>query len=138
MAFYVTDHTTHFYALGGPDFIMGPDAPPSERNILGVIKKVGIDIGRQVIDCRARNHHVIKMLGGRDIHPVAGVPGGWSKSLSEEERTEIIEIAKKNIDFAVFSLKIFDDIVLKNPQYLDMVTSDVYLHRTYYMGEEQT
>jgi len=26
MAFYVTDHTTHFYALGGPDFILGPDA----------------------------------------------------------------------------------------------------------------
>ena len=28
MAFYVTDHTTHFYALGGPDFIIGPDGPP--------------------------------------------------------------------------------------------------------------
>ncbi len=66
MAFYVTDHTTHFYALGGPDFIVGPDAPPSERNILGVIKKVGIDIARQVIDCRARNHHVIEKLGGEE------------------------------------------------------------------------
>ena len=38
MAFFVTDHTTHFYALGGPDFIVGPDAPPSERNILGVAR----------------------------------------------------------------------------------------------------
>jgi len=27
MAFYCTDHATHFYALGGPDFVMGPDAP---------------------------------------------------------------------------------------------------------------
>jgi F420-non-reducing hydrogenase large subunit len=34
-AFYVTDHTTHFYALGGPDFVVGPDAPAAERNILG-------------------------------------------------------------------------------------------------------
>ena len=24
MAFYITDHTTHFYALAGPDFIVGP------------------------------------------------------------------------------------------------------------------
>lgn len=48
-AFYVTDHTTHFYALGGPDFVVGPDAPPAERNILGVIHKVGLDIGKQVI-----------------------------------------------------------------------------------------
>ena len=42
-AFFVTDHTTHFYILAGPDFIMGPEAPPSERNILGVIGKVGIE-----------------------------------------------------------------------------------------------
>ncbi len=134
MAFYVTDHTTHFYALGGPDFIVGPEAPPAERNILGVIKKVGLDIGKQVIDCRARNHHVIKMLGGRGIHPAAGMPGGWSRSISEEERKEIEDIAKKNIDFALFSLKAFDDIVLKNKTYLDLVTSDIYMHKTYYMG----
>lgn len=133
-AFYVTDHTTHFYALGGPDFVVGPDAPPSERNILGVIRKVGLDIGRQVIDCRKRNHQVIKTLGGREIHPVAGLPGGWSKPLSEDERKEIEAVARQNIDFALFSLKIFDDIVLKNPAYLELATSDIYLHRTYYMG----
>jgi F420-non-reducing hydrogenase large subunit len=134
MAFYVTDHTTHFYALGGPDFIVGPDAPPSERNILGVIRKVGLDIARQVIDCRKRNHHIIEMLGGRGIHPAAGVPGGWSKSVNEIERKEIEEVARKNIDFALFSLQIFDDIVLKNPLYLELITSDIYMHRTYYMG----
>ena len=133
-SFYVTDHTTHFYALAGPDFIIGPDAPPSERNILGVIKKVGLDIGRQVIDCRARNHHVIKMLGGRGIHPAAGLPGGWSKPVSEEERREIEDIARKNIEFALFTLKAFDDIVLKNKGYLDIITSDIYFHKTYYMG----
>ena len=42
--FFFTDHTTHFYALGGPDFVMGPTAPVAERNILGVIKKVGMDV----------------------------------------------------------------------------------------------
>jgi F420-non-reducing hydrogenase large subunit len=134
MAFFVTDHTTHFYALGGPDFIVGPDAPPSERNILGVIKKVGLDIAKQVIDCRARNHHVIELLGGRGIHLVAGVPGGWARAVSKDERVEIEDIARNNIDFALFSLKAFSDIVLKNSAYLDLITSDIYLHKTYYMG----
>ncbi|MBF0465798.1 MAG: Ni/Fe hydrogenase subunit alpha [Nitrospirae bacterium] len=134
MAFYVTDHTTHFYALGGPDFIVGPDAPPAERNILGVVNKVGLDIAKQVIGCRARNHHVLEMIGGRGIHLPAGVPGGWSKSISEQERAEIEGIAKENIDFALFSLKAFDDIVLKNSAYLDLITSDIYVHNTYYMG----
>ena len=134
MAFFVTDHTTHFYALGGPDFIIGPDAPPEERNILGVIRKVGLDVGRQVIDCRSRNHHVIKTVGGRSIHPVAGLPGGWSRPITPAERDEIVGVARQNIEFAQFSLKIFEDIVLKNPAYLDLVTADTYTHQTYYMG----
>jgi F420-non-reducing hydrogenase large subunit len=133
-AFYVTDHTTHFYALGAPDFIVGPDAPAAERNILGVVHKVGVEIGKAVIDTRMRNHHVIKMVGGRGVHPVAGMPGGWSKSISEEERQEIEEIARKNVDFALFSLKAFDDIVLANQGYVDLILSDGFTHRTYYMG----
>ena len=49
-AFYVTDHTTHVYALGGPDFGRGPDAPVADRKILGVIHKVGVETGGQVIE----------------------------------------------------------------------------------------
>jgi F420-non-reducing hydrogenase large subunit len=133
-AFYVTDHTVHFYALGAPDFVVGPDAPPAERNILGVIHKVGVEIGKQVIACRQRNHHVIKMVGGRGIHPVAGLPGGWSKTITAEERQEIEEIARQNVEFGLFSLKLFDDIVLANKEYVDLVLSDAYAHSTYYMG----
>jgi F420-non-reducing hydrogenase large subunit len=133
-AFFVTDHTTHFYALGGPDFIVGPDAPAAERNILGVVHKVGLEIGGQVIACRQRNHHVIQMLGGRGVHPVAGLPGGWSKAITEAERQEIEQIARQNVDFALFSLKIFGDIVLGNSGYVDLILSDIYTHRTYYMG----
>ncbi len=134
MAFFVTDHTTHFYALGGPDFIVGPDAPPSERNILGVARKLGVEIAGDVIACRKRNNEVISVVGGRAIHPVAGIPGGWSRSISEGERKQIAETALKNIEFALFSLDVFAKIVLKNPVYLELVTSDIYLHRTYSMG----
>lgn len=134
MAFFITDHTTHFYALGGPDFIVGPDAPPEERNILGVIRKVGLESGKKVIACRARNHHVIQMLGGRGIHPSGGVPGGWSKAVSASERQEIEGVARENIEFARFSLGVFETIVLKNQETMDLVTSDLFLHRTYSMG----
>jgi F420-non-reducing hydrogenase large subunit len=133
-AFFVTDHTTHFYVLGGPDFIVGPEAPAAERNILGVIAKVGIDIGKKVIACRARNHDIIKKLGGRAIHPIAGLPGGWSRPVKEEERKEIEAAARENVEFALFTLKIFDDLVLANPVYRDLIFSDVYLHRTHSMG----
>ncbi len=133
-AFYVTDHTTHFYALGGPDFVVGPDAPAAERNILGVVHKVGVEIGKQVIDCRIRNHHIIEQLGGRGVHPVAGLPGGWSQPITKEMQQEFAEISRQNVEFGLFSLKLFEDIVLKNKAYVDMILSDTYTHRTYYMG----
>ncbi len=134
MAFFITDHTTHFYCLGGPDFIVGPDAPASERNILGVIRKVGVDIGLQVINCRKRNHELIKRLGGRGVHLCGALPGGWSVALSEEMRRDFLDCAKENIDFARFSLKTFDDIVLKDQAYLDLMFSDLYRHETHSMG----
>jgi len=133
-AFYVTDHTTHFYILAGPDFIMGPEAPVAERNILGVIAKVGLELGGAVINARMKNHHIIHMLGGRAVHPVFGLPGGVSKGLNEDERKEVEQTAKDSVEFAKLSLKVFDDIVLKNKEYVDMIVSDAYTHHTYYMG----
>lgn len=133
-AFFVTDHTTHFYILAGPDFIVGPDAPPVERNILGVIAKVGLELGGAVIRTRQENHWIIHMLGGRAVHPVFGLPGGVSKGLNEEERAKVEEIAKRSLEFAKLSLKVFDDIILKNKEYLDMVLSDTFTQKTYYMG----
>jgi len=133
-SFYVTDHTTLFYILGGPDFVMGPEAPVAERNILGVIAKVGMELSKAVLTTRAKNHHIIQMLGGRAVHPVFGLPGGISKGLNEDERKEVEQIAKESVEFAKVSLKVFDDIVLKNKAYVDMILSDAYTHHTYYMG----
>jgi len=134
MAFYCTDHTTHFYALAGPDFVMGPDAPVAERNILGVIHKVGLEIGGKVIQMRKYGHEVIEMIGGRKVHPCTSIPGGLTKGITEEQRKEIEEMGKWAIEFAQFSLKLFADIVLGNKAYVDLILGDVYTHQTYYMG----
>ena len=133
-AFYVTDHTTHFYALSGPDFVMGPDAPVAERNILGVIHKVGLEIGGKVIQARKYGHTVVEMIGGRKVHPCTSIPGGLTKGITEEQRLEIESMGQWAVEFARFSLGLFNDIVLGNPAYVDMILGDIYTHRTYYMG----
>ena len=133
-AFYFADHTTHFYILGGPDFIMGPDAPVAERNILGVIHKVGLEIGSKVIQARHFGHTTVEMIGGRKVHPCTAVPGGMTKSLSETERAEIERMGRWAVEFAQFSLTLFGDAVLGNPEYRDLILGDIYSHRTYYMG----
>ena len=133
-AFYVTDHATHFYALAGPDFVMGPDAPVAERNILGVIHKVGLEIGGKVINARKAGHTVIEMIGGRKVHPCTSIPGGLTKGITKEQQKEILDMGNWAVEFAQFTLKLFNDIVLGNKEYVDLILGDIYTHRTYYMG----
>ncbi len=132
--YYVYDHTLHFYFLGGPDFVVGPDAPASERNIFGVLKRVGLDVGREVIKHRAYGQRITEIIGGKATHPTCGLPGGISKGLNEEERQKIEEMARSSVEFAKFTLGVFNDIVLKNKQYVDMILSDPYRLDAYNMG----
>ena len=133
-AHYVHSHIAHFYALAAPDFVCGPDAPPAERNIIGVIGKVGLEIGGEVIKHRSYAQRIQEILGGKRTHSVFAVPGGISKHITKEERDEIEEMAKSIVEFCKFSLKLFGDVVLANKGYVDLILSDAFIMPTYCMG----
>jgi F420-non-reducing hydrogenase large subunit len=133
-AFTYEDHLLHFYFLGGPDFVVGPDAPKAQRNVLGVIQKVGVEIGKKVIDIRKRVRNINGTISGSSLYPVCGLPGGVSKALKKEDVAMIREVAKDVVEFAKFTFKIFEDVVLKNKSYVDLIAGDIYYHKTYYMG----
>ncbi len=134
MTFFVNDHATHFFALGGPDFIVGSDASPQERNLFGVMEKLGREAAMRFISCRKRNHHLLERLGGRGIHLVAGVPGGWSRRLNMDDVAAARNAATQNIEFALFALDLFEQIVLRDKCFLEMLHDECFLHRTYSMG----
>jgi F420-non-reducing hydrogenase large subunit len=134
MAHFLHSHIAHFYALAAPDFVCGPDAPPAERNILGVVAKVGLEVGAEVIKARAYAQDIQAMLGGKATHPVGGIPGGMSKPITQEERQKIEDMATSILEFAKFSLKLFEDVVLKNQGYVDLILSDTFTIKTNYMG----
>ena len=133
-AFYVADHTVHFYILGAPDFVLGPDAPPAERNILGLVHKVGLEIGGRVINCRGMAMDIVGMLGGKTIHPVGALPGGVSKAIDEDERAQIEAWGHELVEFGLFGLQLFQDVVMANQAYVDMILSDTFTTPMYYMG----
>jgi F420-non-reducing hydrogenase large subunit len=132
--FMLEDHALHVFVLGGPDFIVGPDAPASMRNVLGVVEKAGIEVGKRVLSTRRKLREFIAYLGGKVIHPVLGLPGGVAKGIAPEDLPRFQELCREALDFALFTLQIFHDIVLKNDEYVSLITSDAYTHRTYYMG----
>jgi F420-non-reducing hydrogenase large subunit len=132
--FMLEDHAIHVYILGGPDFIVGPEAPPETRNVVGVLQAVGLEVGKKVISMRRRLRDLITYLGGKVIHPVIGLPGGVAKGIAAEDLPGFKSLADEALEFALFTLKVFKDIVLANKKYVDLITSDMYTHKTYYMG----
>jgi F420-non-reducing hydrogenase large subunit len=134
MAHFVHSHIAHFYALAAPDFVCGPTAPAAERNILGVINKVGVEIGTEVIKQRRIAQEIQALLGGHQTHVVLNIPGGVRKGLTEDQRKDIEKKAKGFIEFSKFSLKLFNDVVLANKTYVDLIVNGPYSLNLHSMG----
>ena len=134
MAHFVHSHIAHFYALAAPDFVVGPTASKADRNILGVISKVGVEIGTQVIKQRRLAQEIQALLGGHQTHVVMNIPGGVRRGLSNDERAGIEEKAKGFIEFSKFTLKIFEDVVLGNSDYVDLILNGPYSLKIHSMG----
>ena len=115
---YIEEHILHFYFLAGADFIMGPDADYSVRNVFGILGKLP-EVGRKVVRMRHMGAKMVETLCGKSIHPVAAVPGGFSKPLTEEERQQLLEMANEEVEFAKFSIAYAKENIF--PNYLDTV-----------------
>jgi len=136
LAHFLESHLEHIYALGpAPDFIVGPDADPAKRNLFGVIEKVGLEVGKKVIEHRAYAVRIEDMLGGKSTHPVYAIPGGVSHPITEEERDEIKKMGQSLVDFCLFTLDVVDKYILKNERFLELIKNpDVYYHETHYIS----
>ena len=134
LAHHVEDHTEILYALGLPDFICGPTAPPEERNIIGVAKRVGKDVVKDILNKRFSAVQIVEMLGGKPSHPVSAIPGGWSRNISEEGRLKILELADDCIELGKTTVNLFKEIVLKNPEYSGFLKNENFNVVTNYLG----
>ena len=134
MAHFIHSHAAHFYALAAPDFVLGPDAPKAQRNVLGLIAKVGLELGGEVVRQRAISQEIQILVGGRATHPVWNIPGGVTRALSQENAEKVKGLADEQLGFAELSLKIFNDLVLANEAYLDLIMGGVFEQVTNYMG----
>ena len=127
-------HILHFFALAAPDFIPGSAAPATERNLLGLVDKVGLEVGKRVLKARGRCQKIQGVIGGHPIHPVAALPGGMSKALTDKERDEMLPWGDDLLAFADFALDLFRERVLGDDRYRELITGDIYYHETNYAG----
>ena len=115
---YTEEHILHFFFLAGPDFVMGPDADYSVRNVIG-IAQANPEIGKKVIRNRHLGAQMLNIISGKSIHPVTAVPGGFSKPLTEAERDKLVPMANEVLEFAKFAIAFAKEDIF--PKYLDAI-----------------
>ncbi len=115
---FTEEHILHFYFLAGADFVMGPDADPAVRNVIGIAGKVP-DIAKKVVRCRHLGAQMLEIYSGKAIHPVTAVPGGFSKVLTAAERDRMKPLAQEVLEFAKFSIDYAKKEIF--PKFLDTV-----------------
>ena len=76
----VQSHALSFFHLSAPDFLLGWDTPPAQRNVFGIIA-ANKELARAGIRLRQFGQEIIEILGGKKIHPAWAVPGGVRSAL---------------------------------------------------------
>ncbi len=104
----IQSHGMHFFELAGPDFLLGFDADPAIRNVVGLIQ-ANPQLALKAVALRKFGQEIIRLVGGRRIHPNFAVPGGVNKALTIKERDEILAGIDESIKTTLLGIKLFRD-----------------------------
>ncbi len=116
-------HALHFFHLASPDLLLGFDADPSIRNIIGVAK-THKEIAVKGVLLRKFGQEIIRATAGKKIHGTGAIPGGVNKSLTPEERDFFLKSPvpyniDTMIDWAQEAVELFKKIHRENRALLD-------------------
>jgi F420-non-reducing hydrogenase large subunit len=96
---YIHSHGVHFFALAGPDLLLGIDAPAAKRNLIGLLEAAP-DLAGKALRLRSLGQKIVEIVGGRGTHPVVAVAGGMAVPLTVEKRDTLKKHAAEALELA--------------------------------------
>lgn len=96
-------HLLHFFFLAAPDLLTESGADYQVRNIIGLAAQ-NPDLIRRAVRTRHMAQRMTGIIASNAIHPDAVVPGGFSRALKEEQRQELLPMARECLEFTRFAL----------------------------------
>ena len=116
-------HALHFFHLASPDFLLGMDADPAIRNVIGVAA-LNRDLAVRGVLLRKFGQEIILATAGKKIHGTGAIPGGINKNLSPEERDTFLNgpaplTADQMIAWAQEAIALFKDLHAKSKDLID-------------------
>jgi NAD-reducing hydrogenase large subunit len=118
----IQSHSMHFFELAGPDLLLGFDADPTIRNVVGII---GADpqLALKAVGLRKFGQEIIARLGERRIHPNFAVPGGVNKALAAADRDALLAQIPTMIGYVQDGLAVMKGWMEKHQQELETFAS---------------
>ena len=114
----IQSHGMHFFELSGPDLLLGFDADPAIRNVVGLIQ-ANPEVAVKAVRLRKYGQDIIHTLGGRKVHPNFAVPGGVNKALKPAERDQILAGWQEALETTQLGISIIKDWAAKNKEDID-------------------
>ena len=111
-------HALHFFHLSSPDLLFGFDSEVGRRNIVGVAEKYP-DIAKKGILLRKYGQEVIRLTAGKRVHGTGAVPGGVNRSLTADERKDLLKDAYQMIAWSRDAVRIIKELHQQNPALYD-------------------
>ncbi|WP_454456342.1 Ni/Fe hydrogenase subunit alpha [Thauera phenylacetica] len=111
-------HALHFFHLSSPDLLFGFGSELGRRNIVGVAEKYP-DIAKKGILLRKFGQEVIRLTAGKRVHGTGAVPGGVNRSLTADERKELLKDAYQMISWSRDAVRIIKELHQQDPALYD-------------------
>jgi NAD-reducing hydrogenase large subunit len=122
MGQYIQSHGMHFFHLAAPDLVLGFDADPAIRNVVGIIG-ANPELALKAVNLRRYGQQIIERLGGKRIHPYFAVPGGVTNSLSSKDRDAILSEFGTMVEIAKVAVSIGKGWIGANKELVDSFAS---------------
>ncbi|HEX9007224.1 MAG TPA: Ni/Fe hydrogenase subunit alpha [Bacteroidota bacterium] len=104
LAQWIQSHALSFFHLSSPDFLLGFDSDPAQRNILGLIAH-DQEFARRGIRLRKFGQEIIEVLGSRRIHTPWAVAGGVREPFEASKRDRLLAWVPEARDTARIALE---------------------------------
>ena len=96
---YLQNHTTHLYVLAAPDYLGTDSVFP--------LAKTDPELFEKALGLKALGNELCTKVGGRSIHPITAVVGGFTHEMSADEYRAMAEKLRAASDFAVETVDVF-------------------------------
>ena len=107
MGHIIHSHALSIFVLQGPDLVLGLDADPAVRNVIGIVQ-ANPELAKIALRIRTIGQKINEIVGGRGTHPVTSVAGGITFVLDKDKQGAIqamIDEAKGMLPVVVPAVK---------------------------------